>query len=109
MENSEIALIFKRIADILEFQDGDRFRISAYRNGALNIEEMTERLQDLYHEDPKKLNNLPAIGERLKEKIIEILKTGKLRQYEELKGKVPLHLLDLLDLDGLGPKKLTKL
>lgn len=52
MENSEIAALFHRIADILELQGADVFRIRAYRNAALTIQDLPQRLEDLIREDP---------------------------------------------------------
>ena len=104
MENSEVATVFDEIADILEIQDENAFRIRSYRNGARAIRDLPERVADLVAAG-KVLMDLPGIGKSLSEKIHEILETGTCRTLEDLKKKVPAHLTDLLDVKGLGAKR----
>ncbi len=109
MRNREIADIFSRIADILEIKDENVFRIRAYRTAAQNIMGLSRELEDVYKKDPQDLSNIPGIGKDLKEKIIEMIETGKLKYFNELMKEFSPGFLDMLDLAGLGPKKLKKL
>ncbi len=109
MENKEIADIFSHIADILEIKDENVFRIRAYRVAAQNISSLSRQLKDLYGEDPSKLEKIPGIGKDLKEKIIEMISTNALKYYDELMKEFSPGFLDMLNLSGLGPKKLRKL
>ncbi len=109
MENREIAKIFSQIADVLELKDENVFRIRAYRTASQNILSMAVQLADMYKEDPSALSNIQGIGKDLKEKIIEILEAGGLKYHKELLKEFPPEFLDLLNVSGLGPKKLKKL
>jgi len=109
MDNIHIAAIFLRIADALEIQDANVFRVRAYRNAAQNITALSRQLKEIYAKDPSELDALAGIGKDLREKIIEMIKTGKLGYHDELMKKFPDGFLDMLDLSGLGPKKLKKL
>ena len=109
MENREIAAIFSRIADILEIKDENVFKIRAYRNAAQNITGLARQLRDIYKEDPDMIGNIPGIGKDLKEKITEMIETGKLKQHEKLIKEFSPGFLEMLNLSGLGPKKLKKL
>lgn len=109
MENSEIATIFTRIADILELQGGDRFRIRAYRTAAMTVQDLSERLEDLARQGADALKGLPGIGESLREKIIELVMTGSLKYYTQLTRQVPSGVLELLNVEGVGPKKVQLL
>ncbi len=102
MKNLEIAEIFKEIAQILEIKGDNPFRIRAYEKAAQNIEGLTEDIESLIKEE--KLETIPGIGKDLAEKIKEIIKTGKLKQYEDLKKSIPVGLVDLLNIPGIGPK-----
>lgn len=102
MKNLEVAEIFKNIADILEIKGENPFRIRAYQKAALVIESLTEDLEKLAAEE--KLTALPGIGEDLASKIKEILKTGTLKAYEDLKKEFPQGLSEILEIPGVGPK-----
>jgi DNA polymerase (family 10) len=104
MENKTIADIFTEIADILDIQGENPFRIRSYRNAARTIEDMSQSLEALVKEG-KSLEEIPGIGKSISEKIQEILSTGKCRSLEELRSQVPTGLTELLKLEGLGPKK----
>jgi len=103
-KNRELAEIFDRMADILEFLGDSRFRINTYRRVANLIGEVAEDIEDLYRSG--KLQELPGIGESTLKKIEEYLKTGKVTKYEELRKKVPEDLIELMDVPGIGPKTL---
>jgi DNA polymerase (family 10) len=108
MENKTIADIFTEIADILDIQGENPFRIRSYRNAARTIEDMSESLEDLVKAG-KSPEEIPGIGKSISEKIQELLATGKCRSLEELRSQVPPGLTELLKLEGLGPKKVKVL
>ena len=104
MGNQIIASIFNQIADLLDIQGENPFRIRSYRAAARMIEDLPENLASA-RSDGKDLTELPGIGRELSEKIDEIIKTGKLGFLDELKAKLPPELPELLRLEGVGPKK----
>jgi len=108
VENKSIADIFTEIADILDIQDENPFRIRSYRNAARTIDDMSESLQDLVKAG-RNLEKIPGIGKSIHEKIMEILNTGKCQSLEDLRKKIPPGLTELLRLEGLGPKKVKLL
>lgn len=109
MDNKTIADIFSRIADMLEIKDENVFKVRAYRTASLNILGLTRELSDIFKEDPAKIEDIPGIGKDLKLKIVEMVETGKLAYYDNLMKEFAPGFLDLLNLSGLGPKKLKKL
>ncbi len=102
MKNRELASIFDRWADILEFKGDNPYHVRAYRNAARLIGELSEDIELLAKQG--KLTSLPGIGQRLGAKIIEFLKTGKIEEFERLKSQVPDTIFELLDIPGVGPK-----
>jgi len=108
VENKSIADIFTEIADILDIQGENPFRIRSYRNAARTIGDLTENLENLVKAGGNP-EEIPGIGKSMHEKIVEIVKTGKCQSLEELKKKTPPGLTELLRLDGLGPKKVKLL
>ncbi|MEW6685200.1 MAG: DNA polymerase/3'-5' exonuclease PolX [Candidatus Edwardsbacteria bacterium] len=105
MKNKEIAEIFARMGDILEFKGENLFRVNAYRKASRVIQDLTEDIEKIYAEG--KLRQIPGVGEGMAEKIEEYLKTGKMSKYEEVKKGVPDGLADLLAIQSLGPKTLA--
>lgn len=108
VHNSQIAEIFEQKADLLDIQGANEYRIRAYRNAARTIRRLSGRLEEMVAQD-KDLTELQGIGKDLAGKIEEIVKTGKLKQLEELKKNIPVGLLKMLDIEGLGPKRVKKL
>lgn len=102
MKNEQVAEFFDDIADLLEILEDNVFKIRAYRKAALNIRGLSEDIANVSAEG--RLEEIPGIGKDLAAKIIEIIKTGKLKHYEELKRKVPHGMLDLMAIPGVGPK-----
>ncbi len=109
MDNRQISHIFSRIADALEIQGANPFRVRAYRTASQNISGFSRQLKDIYSEDGSQLSDIPGIGKDLKEKIVELVTTNDLGYYNKLTEEFPAGFLDMLDLSGLGPKKLKKL
>src|SRR3989304_5522598 len=91
LENSEIARVFYEIADLLEIQGGDRFRIRSYRNAGMVVEGLPEGLKNLFEKDGEDgLKGIPGIGESTRAKIIEMLSTGKCKYHQELLKEMPV-------------------
>src|SRR5882672_1023693 len=103
MKNGEVARILDEIGQLLEFKDENPFKIRAYHNGARAVESLTSDLATLVTE--KKLTGIAGIGKALEEKITELLTTGKLAYYEELRKEIPEGLLAMLAIPSFGPKK----
>ena len=109
MQNPDIARVFDEVADLLEIQDANPFRVRAYRNAARTIRDFPEPVADLVRAGTKDLTEIPGIGEDLAEKITEIVTTGELPLRKQLAAKLPAGLLDLLRIPGLGPKRVKLL
>lgn len=107
MKNQEVTNIFREIAKILELKGDNPFRIRAYERAAQSIDNIEEDLQALIEKDA--LATIPGIGKDLAQKIKEIVDTGRLKYYEELKRKVPSGLMKMMEIPGLGPKTVKKL
>lgn len=105
MNNREIAAVFEQLADLLEFQGANPFRIRSYRNGARKIADLSEPIASIVADSERKLTDIDGIGKTLAEKTVELLETGKLKALEELQSELPASLLALLRVPGLGPKK----
>jgi DNA polymerase (family 10) len=107
MDNLELARIFSRIADILEIKNENLFKIRAYRRITQVLESLPSDINQLYKED--KIEDIPGVGEGIAEKIKELIETGKLKYYEELKKKVPEGLLEMMNIPEVGPKTVSLL
>ena len=107
MQNKKVAKIFQDTAALLEIKGENPYRIRAYQKAAQVIESLAIDIEELAKQN--KLEKLPGIGKDLAQKILEILNTGTLSLYEELKKEVPPKLLSLLEIPGLGPKKVKVL
>jgi DNA polymerase (family 10) len=103
VKNLEIARIFYNIADLLEIKGENPFKVRAYRKAAQNLESIAEDLATIAERGD--LKEIPGIGKDLSKKIEEYLTTGKMSYYEELKGEIPISLIDLMSIQGVGPKK----
>ena len=110
MENVEIAHLLSKYADLLEIQGEGRFRVLAYRNAARTIESLSQPVAQLIAEgkDLKTLK-LPGVGERMAEHIEEIIETGTLQALKVLRKEIPATLDELLEVEGLGPKRTKQL
>jgi DNA polymerase (family 10) len=109
MKNQEIAGIFFEMADILEMQNV-QWKPRAYRQAARAIASLPEDIESVYRKGGiKLLEEIPGVGEGIAKKIIEFLKTGKIKEYEKLKKTVPSHINVLMKIPGMGSKKVKKL
>jgi DNA polymerase (family 10) len=107
MKNKFVADILYQIADLLDIKGEIFFKTRAYRMAAQTIEVLDEDIENVVKEG--RLESIRGVGEALAKKIKEIVETGKLEYFERLKKEVPEGLLELLDLPGLGPKKVAAL
>ncbi len=103
-KNKELARIFEKMADMLEFLGDNPYRIGTYRRVAEVLSELGEDVEDLVRTG--KIYQIHGIGQSSVEKILEYLKEGKIGAYEELRQKVPEDLLELLEVPGIGVKTL---
>ncbi len=108
IHNEDIAVIFEEIADLLEIEDANPFRVRAYRNAARTIRGLSRELGDLLAEG-KDLTTLPSIGKDLAAKIKEILESGHVSALDKLHREIPASVEDILKLPGLGPKRVKQL
>jgi DNA polymerase (family X) len=106
MENLAIARIFSEIADLLEIKGENPFKIRAYRNASETIAHATEKLAAL---EEDQLRAMAGIGKELASKIREIAETGQVRYHRDLLEQFPPTILDLLHLQGVGPKTVALL
>jgi DNA polymerase (family 10) len=107
MKNQLVADILYQIADLLDLKGEIFFKTRAYRMAAQTIEVLDEDIETIARED--RLQSISGVGEALAKKIKEIVETGRLEYFERLKKEVPEGLLKLLDILGLGPKKVSAL
>jgi DNA polymerase (family 10) len=108
VHNSEVSGIFNQVADLLEIEGANQFRVRAYRNAARTVSTLSKSVSDMVEAD-EDLSELPDIGEDLAEKIEEIVNTGGLAQLEEIKGRTPPELAEMLKIAGLGPKRVAQI
>jgi DNA polymerase (family X) len=106
MENKAIANLLYETADLLEIDGQDSFRIRSYRNAAQAIENLPQRITDLLPE-PKKILEIPGIGKGMLTNLQEIFKEGRLKIHAELISKYHPSMLQLLKIQGLGPKTIA--
>jgi DNA polymerase (family X) len=105
IENAEVARLFREVADLLELQGANAFRIRAYQKAARVVEELPQPVEELVRANGKRLTELPGIGEDLADKIGEIVRTGRLGALSTLQHQVPKGLTELMRVRGLGPKR----
>jgi len=104
MTKDQVAASLREIGTILELNGENPFKCRAYLNAARTLETSPTDLTELVRTD--RLGELPGIGDALREKITTLVNTGKLPYLDDLRTTIPSGLLSLLDLPGLGPKKL---
>jgi DNA polymerase (family 10) len=108
MENVEIARILNDYAELLEFKNENRFRVGSYRRAAQMIQSLSEPLAQMIAER-KDLTELPGVGKSMAEHITEIVQTGGLKALTALRQEFPASMSELLQLEGLGPKRTKQL
>ncbi|HLV34237.1 MAG TPA: helix-hairpin-helix domain-containing protein, partial [Spirillospora sp.] len=103
LTNREIADIFERVSDMLEIKGEIIHRVLSYRRASETIRDLPRDLRAIAAEG--KLTELPNIGKTLAEKIEELLETGELEFYNRLAREIPPSLVDIMHINGVGPKK----
>jgi DNA polymerase (family 10) len=107
MDKDQVAEILVEIGTLLELKGENPFKTRAYHNAARALENVAEPLARLVAEN--RLGDIKGIGEGIQKKIAELVTTGRLAYYEELKASIPAGLVAMLDIPGLGPKKIKAL
>jgi len=105
MKNQFVADVLYQIADLLDLKGEIFFKTRAYRTAAQAIEVLDEDIEVVAKEG--RLREIPGVGEALAKKIKELIDTGKLEYFEKLKKEIPMGLLNMLKIPGLGPKKVA--
>ncbi|ARS52193.1 DNA polymerase/3'-5' exonuclease PolX [Kushneria konosiri] len=108
MQNADIARILNRLANMLDIEGANAFRVHAYRSAAQTIESHPRALQEMVTHDAP-LTELDGIGRDLAEKITELINTGRLTVLEEAEKRLPSGLLQLLRVSQLGPRRIRQL
>src|SRR5687767_15889279 len=96
MNNLQVADALDQVADLLEFQGANPFRVRAYRNGARIVHDLDEPVAGIVADTSRKLTDISGIGKDLADKIQTLVTTGKLPYLEELQAEVPASVMALL-------------
>ncbi|MBD3329829.1 DNA polymerase/3'-5' exonuclease PolX [Candidatus Dojkabacteria bacterium] len=108
IHNNEIAQKLDEMGDLLAIKGANKYRIRAYKNAARSIRSQGRRIDEMI-DSGEDLTQLDSVGKDLASKIKEIVSTGELSDLKKLKNQLPSTLLNLLDLEGLGPKRVKRL
>ena len=108
MENLDVAHTLTLLADLLELQGANPFRIRAYRTAVNTVNGLSKPLHAMV-EAGEDLTELPGIGKNVAAHIIELLRTGVIERMTEVEAEIPRSLAELMALDGVGPKKARRL
>jgi DNA polymerase (family X) len=109
MTNPDIAAVFEQVADLLEFQNANPFRVRAYRNAARTIHDLGESAAQIVRDPDRRLTDVEGIGKDLAEKVTTLVESGSLPMLVELMAEIPESVLAILRVPGLGPKKAAAL
>ncbi len=109
MDNRAIARLLGETADLMEIAGEDPFRIRSYRNGAAAIENYPERVAEMLADPSRKVTDIPGIGKGLAAALEEIRRRGSFERRDKLLEKYPPTALELLKIQGLGPKTIAVL
>jgi DNA polymerase (family 10) len=105
MDNHELASVFGRIADLMEFIDENPFKSRAYRMAAEVIEDARASVADIARRGgTDELQKIPGIGKSISSQIVELIRTGKSSALEEIKKRIPETVLELRRVPGIGLK-----
>lgn len=108
VHNSDIAAIFSKVADLLEIDGANPFRVRAYRNASHTIDDFSRSLADMVANN-EDLTKLSGIGKDLADKIKQIVQTGTFPQLKEIESHIPPELRDMMKIAALGPKRVHTL
>ncbi|HNA94832.1 MAG TPA: DNA polymerase/3'-5' exonuclease PolX, partial [Saprospiraceae bacterium] len=103
MNNKEIAKLFSELADLMELQNENPFKIKSYRNAHVSLRKIDTPLNTLSQTE---MEVLPGVGKAIAEKITQIVSTGKMPTLEKYRAIVPEGVREMLKVHGLGPKKI---
>jgi len=109
MENKEIAQLLYETADLMEVAGEDGFRIRSYRNAASVIQSHPERVAEILRGQDRKVTDIPGIGKGLASVLVEICQRGSFDRRDQMLAKYPASALELLKIQGLGPKSIALL
>jgi DNA polymerase (family 10) len=107
MDKQKVAEVLLEIGVFLELNGENPFKTRAYQNAARTLENLSEPLEKIVAED--RLGEIKGFGAALKEKVAELVTTGRMQYYEELKASIPPGLIAMLEIPGLGPKRIVLL
>jgi DNA polymerase (family 10) len=105
MENAEVAKVFAELADLMELTGGNPYKVRAYRQAAQVIDTLPGPVSELWRRG--ELTSIPSIGERIAERVGRLLETGTLADRDALSSRVPPGVLEMLSVEGVGPKTLA--
>ena len=109
MDNKQIARLLAETADLMEIAGEDGFRIRSYRNAAAGVESYPERIIDIVRNPEAKVTGIPGVGKGIAAAIVEIAQRGSFDRRDEMLAKYPASALELLKIQGLGPKSIALL
>src|ERR1041385_243522 len=104
MDKDRVAEVLIEIGVLLELKGENPFKTRAYANAARTLEGLNEPLAKIVAEE--RLAVIKGVGEALQKKITELVTTGKLPYYDDLKASIPAGLVAMLEIPGIGPKKI---
>lgn len=107
LDKIQIAQVLEEIGVILELKGENPFKVRAYTNAARVLEQLEENLDELIKSG--KLTDIKGIGKNLAEHIVELHTTGRLKEYDKLRKSIPNGVFEMLNIQGLGPKKVRVL
>ncbi len=103
MKNSDIAKVFSDIADLLEIKGENQFKVRAYQRATRTIEHLPVEVEQMVKEG-QSLEEIPGVGEAIAKKTMELVTTGHLHYYDELRAEFPEGISTFLDIPGIGPR-----
>src|SRR3954468_15185877 len=107
MDNNAVSAALEEIAMLLELKGENPFKARAYSTAARTVRALEEEVEKLVKES--RLRGIPGIGDSIREKVTELVTKGKLPYLQELRAAFPAGLMAMLDVEGLGPKKVKLL
>jgi DNA polymerase (family 10) len=105
VHNRDIAEILDKLADLLDIRGENRYRIRAYRNAALTLTGLSQNIAEMVEND-EDIRKIPDIGKKISQKVKEIVRTGTLKQLEKIEKQIPSTLSEIMNIPGLGPRKI---
>jgi len=107
MENREIARLLNETADLMEIAGDDGFRIRSYRNAAAVLETYPEKVEDIASNPERKVTDIPGVGKGIAAALHDIFARGSFPARDQLLQRFPASALELLKIQGLGPKSIA--